>query len=75
MTKDRKYFDDPVPVEGFWRGLWETKDNGNPEAEWLNEVEQVFADLVPNIHEGDLILTEEMCWNGIKKKKNCCRLR
>ena len=70
IVKYRKYFEDPVPVESFWRGLWEADDKGNPEISWLNEIEQIFTDLVPDVHEGDLNLSEEICWNGIKKKKN-----
>ena len=68
--KDRKYFDEPLLVENFWRGLWESDDTGNPDVQWLKEIEKIFCDLVPDINEGNLNLTEEICWNGIRKKKN-----
>ena len=50
--------------------MWEKTDTGNPDAPWLRDIEQKFASIVPNVHDGDLDVTKGVCWNTIRKKKN-----
>lgn len=66
----KRYFDNPAEVETFWGNLWKSPDIGNPNAEWLTNFQEKFAELVPNIYEGDLHVTPSICIEAIKKKKN-----
>ena len=70
VTTPSRYFDDPKEVEIFWKGLWEVSDRGNPRAEWLKEIEEVFVELVPVVSQDSIDITESVCHNAIRKKKN-----
>ena len=52
------------------RNLWEQAASGNPEVPWLKEIEEKFKQMIPNVDEGDLNATNEICWETILKKKN-----
>ena len=67
---EKKYLENAELVERFWRNLWEQADSGNPEVPWLKEIEEKFKQIIPNVDEGDLNVTNEICWETIRKKKN-----
>ena len=68
--KERRFFNDPVVVENFWRSLWEKVDSGNPDAEWIKEIKNKFIELIPNVYEGNLVVNDYVASKAIKKKKN-----
>ena len=37
---------------------------------WLIEIQRKFESIVPNVHEGDLDVTKDVCWKTVRKKKN-----
>ena len=51
--------------------MWEAPDKGNPDTTWLNDFEKKFSEIVENVDEGDLDVNYDICYNAIKKKKNC----
>ena len=66
----KRTFTNVEDVENFWRGLWCKEDSGKPDAEWLKEIEGVFAEIVPEVHNGDIEISMNDIWSSIKKKKN-----
>ena len=67
---ERRHFDDVKVVEKFWRELWEKSDTGNPDASWLKDIEAKFAEIVPNVFDGDLIVDDSISRKMMAKKKN-----
>ena len=70
VPKSRKFFQSTEDVERFWKSLWTKQDEGNPNAEWLKETEEVFATMVPEIDHDDLITTPCEFLKNVKKKRN-----
>ena len=67
---EKKYFEDPKLVEKFWSELWEKEDAGNPDAAWVSEIKDKFFQLIPDVYDGDLEITMDVCKNTVRKKKN-----
>lgn len=65
----RNYFDEPKEVELFWRNLWQAEDQGNPAAEWLEDMKEKMAEIVPIPFEDCLNVTTTECFKAVKKKK------
>ena len=70
IKKSRKFFSDTKNVENFWKSLWCKQYTGNPNAKWLEEIEQVFTELIPIVHDGEINITQNDVTNFIKKKRN-----
>ena len=70
QNETRKYFEDPQAVVTFWSSLWEANDTGSPHVAWLQEFRDEFAKIVPEVYEGNLDVTNKICFTAIKKKKN-----
>ena len=70
IPKSRKFFQTTDEVTDFWKTLWTKKDEGNPDAEWLNEIEKIFATMIPVVDTGDVITTPNEFLKCVKKKRN-----
>lgn len=70
INRSRKYFEKPDEVLNFWKNLWNKDDPGRPDAEWLNEYETLFLEIIPELNVDELPISNEIIWNGIKKKRN-----
>ena len=70
ITKERKFFTDPNEVIEFWKALWCKQDEGNPEAEWLDEYATLFEEKIPRINSEELIIEDDDIDKAIKKKRN-----
>ena len=70
VTKTRKFFENSEDVLKFWKSLWEKDDQGKPNVDWLREYEILFKSIIPEIHTGDIEITDTIIWNSIKKKRN-----
>ena len=47
-------FESIVDAEEFWRTIYKDEGNGNPEAEWLNDVAQAMEGAVPEQEVGEI---------------------
>ena len=71
MKSENNFFNNASSdVEVFWRTLWCKVDVGEPNVEWLNQIESVFEEKIPNVHESDLDINKGDIFNAIRKKRN-----
>ncbi len=70
IEKERKFFENSDEVINFWKSLWCKEDQGNPNAEWLIEYQELFEKLIPVPHAGDITLETSDIANRMKKKRN-----
>ena len=57
VEKDRKFFENSGEVINFWKSLWCKEDQGNPNAEWLTEYQELFDRKIPDQFTGDITMT------------------
>ena len=69
-VKEGQIFENVDEVVNFWAGIWEKEDSGNSQAPWIDEIEQVFKNIVPVIDTDPIPITEAILLRSIKKKKN-----
>ena len=68
--KERQVFQNAQEVVDFWAGIWEKNDTGNANAAWVNEIEEVFREIIPEVDCGRMPIVYELVLKSIKKKKN-----
>lgn len=64
------YFESITEVENFWKDLWSVQARGNPNPDWIKDIEDTFCEIVPEVDEGVQEIKKESLWNAIRKKKN-----
>ena len=63
-------FESIADAEEFWRTIYKDEGNGNPEAEWLNDVAQAMEGAVPEQEVGEINITWEAITKALEKKEN-----
>ena len=68
--KASQVFENAQDVVDFWAGIWEKTDSGNPNAQWISDIEKAFREIVPvtNCNRIPIVYTD--IHKSIRKKKN-----
>ena len=72
-TQGTKQLKGKVPkiekFEEFWAGIWED-DTKTPQRKWMNTIARKITEKVTDVQELVLVITEEILYGTVKKRKN-----